>query len=76
MSDPVAQVVAREAVSHLERLFCATGAHGTKMAVQATERLEDPAAIAGSCVALTAELLEGIRTDHSGDHDGFHTTSR
>lgn len=60
LSDAVAQEVAREAVDHLARLFGATGAPGTQMAVQATERLEDPAAIAGSCVALTAALLDEI----------------
>lgn len=61
LSDAAAQEVAREAVDHLARLFGATGASGTQMAVQATERLEDPAAIAGSCVALTAALLDEIQ---------------
>lgn len=61
LADEVAQAVAREAVDHLAQLFGATGAPGTQMAVQATERLEDPAAIAGSCVALTTRLVDEIR---------------
>lgn len=61
LSEAVAQEVAHEAVDHLAQLFGTTAAPGTQMAVQATERLEDPAAIAGSCVALTAALLEEVR---------------
>lgn len=64
LSDAVAQEVAHEAVGHLAKLFGTATAPGTQMAVRATERLEDPAAIAGSCVALTAALLEEVRAGH------------
>lgn len=62
--DAVAQEVAHEAVDHLAQLFGTTAAPGTQMAVQATERLEDPTAIAGSCVVLTVALLNEIRPGH------------
>ncbi len=52
--------VTREAIDHLRDLFGTTAAPGTLMAVRATERLEDPAAIAESCVVLTDELLQAL----------------
>jgi hypothetical protein len=58
------RLVASEAVDHLRSLFGAVASPGTAMAVQATEGLEDRAVIAASCVALTADLLEGIKADH------------
>ena len=57
---PLAGVVTREAVDHLRALFGTTTAAGTLMAVRATERLEDPRAIAESCAALTDELLQAL----------------
>ena len=63
MADSLAQEVTNEAVDQLAQLFGTTAASGTQMAVRATERLEDSAAIAGSCVALSAALLAEIRRD-------------
>ena len=57
----VSAEVTREAVAQLDALFGSTRSVGTQMAVRATERLEDPAAIAESCVALTRELLDLVR---------------
>jgi len=53
--------VTREALDRLRALFGMTNAPGTLMAVRATERLEDPAAIAESCAALSDELLQALR---------------
>jgi hypothetical protein len=44
----------------LEELFGSSRAAGTAMAIRATERLEDAAVIAESCVALTRELLSRV----------------
>ena len=57
----VSAEVTREAVAQLDALFGSTRSVGTQMAVRATERLEDPAAIAESCEALTRELLDLVR---------------
>jgi hypothetical protein len=45
---PLASDVTREAIDHLGALFGTATARGTLMTVKATERLENPAAIAGS----------------------------
>jgi hypothetical protein len=57
----VSAEVTREAVAQLDALFGSTRSVGTQMAVRATERLEDPVAIAESCEALTRELLDLVR---------------
>lgn len=59
--EPVSAEVTREAIAQLDALFGSTRSVGTQMAVRATERLEDPAAIAQSCEALTRELLDLVR---------------
>lgn len=60
-TDEVAGEVTREAVTYLEELFGSSDGEGTRMAVRATERLEDPATIAASCEALTSDLLRALR---------------
>jgi hypothetical protein len=55
--EPVSAAVTGEAIPLLEELFGSNRAVGTRMAVRATERLEDPSVIAESCVALVRELL-------------------
>lgn len=60
LEDPVSGPVTREAVELLERFFGAEGRTGVEMAVRATEGLEDPATIRGSCVALASDLIEAI----------------
>lgn len=52
--------VSGEALDLLRRLLAVPGATGVEMAVRATEGLEDPATIRGSCVALASDLLEAI----------------
>ncbi len=52
--------VSLEAIEHLSALFGDVGAPGTGMVVRATEGLEDPHAIAESCVTLTQELLRAL----------------
>jgi len=52
--------VTREALDLLRRLFGAADATGVEMVVRATEGLEDPVTIQGSCVVLASELLEAI----------------
>jgi hypothetical protein len=54
----VSSQVTSEAIEHLRALFGSSQGQGTRMAVRATERLEDPATIAASCEALTRELLD------------------
>ena len=49
--------VTREALDLLRRLFGAVDAKGVEMVVRATEGLENPATIRGSCVALASDLL-------------------
>jgi hypothetical protein len=46
-----------EALLHLRRLFGTPQAHGVAMAVRASVALEEPATIAGACVALAMELI-------------------
>lgn len=58
LADPVSGPVTREAVELLERFFGADGRTGVEMAVRATEGLEDPATIRGSCIALATDLIE------------------
>lgn len=53
--------VSLEATEHLSALFGDVGAPGAVMVVRATEGLEDPRAIAESCVALSQELIRAIR---------------
>lgn len=59
-ADERARAVARMARSLLPELFGAAGAPGCEMAVRATTGLEDPAQIASSLVALTAELMSEL----------------
>lgn len=56
----LSRAVTGEGLDLLRRLFGAADAKGVEMAVRATEGLEDPAAIRGSCVALTSDLQEAI----------------
>ncbi|MGH9161575.1 MAG: hypothetical protein ACRD2X_16530 [Vicinamibacteraceae bacterium] len=58
---PIAREVTAEACEQLRVLFGTTVALGIAMAVRATERLEDPAVVAESCVALSDELLDALR---------------
>lgn len=53
--------VAREAVSHLGRLFETAQAPGSRMAARAVGVLEDPATIAASCETLVQDLLSAYR---------------
>jgi hypothetical protein len=50
----------REALLHLERLFGLPSAEGSRMAVRATELLENPDTIAASCAILTGDLLAAV----------------
>lgn len=52
--------VSGEALVLLRRLLAVPGASGVEMVVRATEGLEDPATIRGSCMALASGLLEAI----------------
>jgi hypothetical protein len=54
----VSSEVTGEAIEYLRDPFGSLEGQGTRMAVRATERLEDPATIAASCEALTLELLD------------------
>ena len=60
LADSVAGDVTREAVVHLTTLFGSASSAGAQMVVRATERLEDPIAIARSCELLSNELLEAL----------------
>lgn len=60
--EAVSAAVTGEAIPLLNELFGSNRAVGTQMAVRATERLEDPAVIAGSCAALVRELLSLVAT--------------
>jgi hypothetical protein len=53
----LAGTVTGEARKHLRHLFGTPEAHGAAMAVRASVGLEEPATIAGACVALATELL-------------------
>lgn len=59
--EPFSSEVTREAVEHLHALFGNVDTPGTVMVVRATEGLEDPRAIAESCVALADELIRALR---------------
>jgi hypothetical protein len=52
--------VTEEALQLLYRLFGAADATGVNMVVRATEGLEEPETIRGSCVVLASELIEAI----------------
>jgi hypothetical protein len=58
--DDLAERVTREALDYLRTLFGSREGLGTQMVVQATERLEDPEMIAGSCEALATDLLQDL----------------
>ena len=60
-ADRNAGEVTREAITYLGQLFDSSDGEGTRMAVRATERLENPATIAASCEALTNDLLSALR---------------
>ncbi len=55
--DSLAGEVTRAAIDDLQSLFGSSGSPGSQMAARAAEPLEDPATIAASCGALTADLL-------------------
>jgi len=55
--DSLAGVVTEEARAHLRRLFGTPSAYGAAMAIRASVGVEEPATIAGACVALAMELL-------------------
>jgi hypothetical protein len=61
-SQALAGAVTGEARKHLRRLFGAPHAHGAAMAVRASVGVEEPATIAGACVALANELLGAWET--------------
>lgn len=60
--ESVSATVTGEAIALLADLFGSADAVGTRMAIRATERLEDPRVIAESCTALTRELLSLVRS--------------
>jgi hypothetical protein len=57
-NDDLAGTVTHEALDYLRTLFGSRESLGTRMAVRATEKLEEPKTIAASCEALATELLE------------------
>ena len=60
LNHDLSREVTGEGLDLLRRLLGAADATGVEMAVRATEGLEDPATIRGSCVALATDLLEAI----------------
>jgi hypothetical protein len=56
----LAGTVTREALEYLRILFGSRTSLGTRMAVRATERLEEPETIAASCEALATDLLQDL----------------
>ena len=61
LSSEVSRSVAAESIAQLEQLFSRRGGLGVQMLLGATERLEDPAEMTESCIALAADLLEAVR---------------
>lgn len=61
VKDAISATVTKEALIHLETLFAHTNAVGCQMAARAAWPMEHSDVIAGSCAALTGDLLDGLR---------------
>lgn len=58
--DPRSSAVTEEALGHLNTLFGKPSGAGCLAAVRASEKMEEPEIVIGSCVALTGDLLDEI----------------
>lgn len=60
LADERSTQVAHESIDQLRALFGADGSAGSQMAARAAQPLEDPATIAASVAALSADLLRAL----------------